>query len=106
MKTLFKILGILAGIYGLLSIGSFCGIACCDDYYNKRLNKKSKLDKGIIRSVEANIDLWNDLRKENKRKSSRKRSEILSAHARKWAREGYSSEEIKQGLELLKKELD
>ena len=104
MKTLFKILGILAGIYGLLSIGSFCGIACCDDYYNKRLNKNSKLDKGVIRSVEVNIDAWNSIRKIEK--SSRKRSEILSAHARKWAREGYSSEEIKQGLELLKKELD
>lgn len=105
MKTLFKILGIATGIYGLMGLSCLCGIGACDDYHNNRLNENNKLAKRAKDTVEANIDLWNDLTK-RKKKSSKKRSEVLGTYARKWAKEGYSSEEIKQGLENLKKELD
>lgn len=106
MKTLFKILGIATGIYGLMGLGCLIGIGSCDDYYNNRFDKNCEIDKKAKDVVEANIELWNDLNKRKNKKSSKKKSEVLSAYARKWAKEGYSSEEIKRGLENLKKELD
>lgn len=40
------------------------------------------------------------------KKSSKKRSDVIRKHAKRWSDQGYSSEEIKQGLDALKKELD
>ena len=100
MKTILKILGIAAGTYLLLDIGWIVGIINCDDYYHDRRISNNG-------SVEGAMELNDLLMKNGLKKDIRrmKRSEILSAHARKWAKEGYTSEEIKQGLDALRKKL-
>lgn len=108
MKTILKVLGIAVSIYGALGFGCFVGIACCDDYYNGRLDKNDELEKKTIDVLEGNIEVWRDIRKVDslKIRNKKKRSDVLRTHAKKWAEEGFSSEEIKQGLDLLRKELD
>lgn len=108
MKTILKVLGIAASIYGAMGFGAFIGIAGYDEYCNGQFNKNIEIEKKAIDVIEANIDIWRDIRKgySSKKQKNIKRSEILRRHARLWAEEGFSSEEIKQGLELLKKELD
>ena len=101
MKTILKLLGVAAGTYFVYRTGWLMGVIDCDDCYNDRSVKNET-------RVEAAIDLNDLFISENIKKPKRKikRSEVLRAHARKWTEAGFSSEEIKQGLDLLKKELD
>lgn len=105
MKKLLKILGIAAGTYLILDIGWIVGVINCDDYHNGRLNPKNKMENEIKEGIEAVHELFGIIDKKDN-KLSTKRSKVLSDYARRWAKEGYSSEEIKRGLDLLKKELD
>ena len=109
MKTILKVLGIAAGIYGAMGFGAFVGIAGYDEYCNGRFNKNIEMEKKAIDAIEANIDIWRNIRRDIGKDNSLKnikRSDVLRRHARKWAEEGFSPEEIKQGLDLLRKELD
>lgn len=106
MKTILKILGVVAGLYVVSDLGCVLGVLMTSEYYEGRLDKHKKKDKECIKSITAIQDVFGDYYNTKAKKSSKKRSEVLGTYARKWAKEGYSSEEIKQGLENLKKELD
>lgn len=106
MKTILKLLGIAAGLYVVSDFGCVVGVLMTSEYYEGRLDKHKKKDKTCIESITTIQDVFGDYYNTKAKKSSKKRSDVLSTHARKWAKEGYSSEEIKQGLENLKKELD
>lgn len=106
MKTLLKVLGVLAGTYIVCDAGCVIGVLMTSEYYEGRFDKHNKIDKQCIKSITAVQKLFGEHYNIKAKKSSKKRSEILRKHAKKWAEEGFSSEEIKQGLELLKKELD
>lgn len=104
MKTLLKVLGIAAGAYCMMDFGWCIGVFCCKEYYDGRLNMKNVKDVKIKEDIEAANELWEMIRKD--KKSSKKRSDVIRKHAKRWSDQGYSSEEIKQGLDALKKELD
>jgi hypothetical protein len=106
MKTLLKVLGVAAGLYVVSDFGCVIGVLMTSEYYEGRFDKHNKKDKRCIESITTVQDVFGKHYNVKAKKSSKKRSEILRKHAKKWAEEGFSSEEIKQGLELLKKELD
>ena len=106
MKTVLKVLGVLAGTYIICDAGCVVGVLMTSEYYEGRLDKRNKKDKRCIESITAVQGLFGNYYNVKAKKSSKKRSEVLSAHARKWAKEGYSSEEIKRGLDALRKEFD
>lgn len=106
MKTILKVLGVLAGTYILCDAGCVIGVLMTSEYYEGRFDKHNKKDKRCIESITAVQDVFGNYYNVKAKKSSKKRSEILRKHAKKWAEEGFSSEEIEQGLDLLRKELD
>lgn len=106
MKTILKVLGVLAGTYIICDAGCVIGVLMTSEYYEGRFDKHNKKDKRCIESITAVQDVFGKHYNIKAKKSSKKRSEILRKHAKKWTEEGFSSEEIKQGLDLLRKELD
>ena len=107
MKKLLKFLGVMAGTYIVLDIGFLFGSGFLYELYEypeSRIGCEKKANDVIEAAGMANKVMFRH--KNKNKKSSIKRSEVLSAHARKWAKEGYSSEEIKRGLDALRKELD
>lgn len=106
MKTVLKVLGVLAGTYIICDAGCVIGVLMTSEYYEGRFNRHNKKDKRCIESITAVQDVFGKYYNVKAKKSSKKRSEILRKHARKWAEEGFSSEEIKQGLDALREELD
>lgn len=104
MKTLLKVLGIAAGAYCLLDLGALIGAGGTVEMYEHPESEASKFYKenNMLKTAKwANRIMFN-----NPKESSKKRSEVLHDYAEQWAKKGYSSEEIKQGLDALKKELD
>lgn len=107
MKKLLKALGIAAGIYVISDASCILGVMLGNDYYNGRMNERDEIDKMCMEAIDAVDKVFNKrFSKRYNRKSSKKRSEVLRDYAEQWAKKGYSSEEIKQGLDALKKELD
>ena len=105
MKKLLKVLGAAVGAYLLIDLGVVLGAGATYEMYEYPESKASKSlkDKDAMEVIE-----WYNgiMYKHSKKKSSKERSEVLRYWAEQWAKKGYSSEEIKQGLDALKKELD
>ena len=101
MKTLLKVLGIMAGVYATANIGALLGAGATVEMYEY---PESKASKYYEKMEVYGVAKWaNSMMFRREEISQVKRSDVMRRYIKQWQKQGYSSEEIKNKIDDLKK---